>query len=55
MVVFQLRWVQRETVKMIRGLEHLLYEGRLRELRLFSVEKVPGRPYCGFGVLRGSL
>ena len=51
----QLDWVQRRATKMNRGLEHLSYEERLRELCLFSLEKTSGRPHCGCSVLEESL
>ena len=49
-----LEQVQRRAMKMIRGLEHLPCSDRLRELRLFSLEKSPGGPYSSLQYLKGA-
>jgi len=44
-----------EATEVIRGLEHLCCDKRLKWLVLFSMRKAAGRPYCSLPVPEGGL
>ena len=47
--------LQRRATNVTQRMEHLSYKDRLRELGLFSLEKVPGKPEDDHSVSKGGL